>query len=126
MLGIRGFDPIALADDHSVFQKSLTNKLRNILTVVNSDSKADNKKTLTADVFVRNSELRRKVLAAAGGKCGACGGKTFKTASAEWFLEVHHKKWLREGGADTESNMIALCPNCHRKEHYGVSRIYYG
>ena len=26
---------------------------------------------------------------------------------------------LLEGGPDTVENAIALCPNCHRKQHYG-------
>jgi 5-methylcytosine-specific restriction protein A len=26
---------------------------------------------------------------------------------------------LRDGGSDTINNVIALCPNCHRKRHYG-------
>jgi len=27
---------------------------------------------------------------------------------------------LSEGGEDTLENAIALCPNCHRKMHYGI------
>lgn len=33
------------------------------------------------------------------------------------FLEVHHVKWLAKGGSDTVNNVVALCPNCHRKMH---------
>jgi 5-methylcytosine-specific restriction protein A len=29
---------------------------------------------------------------------------------------------LAEGGADTINNVIALCPNCHRKLHYSDKR----
>ena len=35
------------------------------------------------------------------------------------YLEVHHKIRLAYGGEDTVENAIAVCPNCHRKEHYG-------
>ncbi|SFB88291.1 HNH endonuclease [Marinospirillum celere] len=35
------------------------------------------------------------------------------------YLEVHHKTPLALGGEDTVENAIALCPNCHRKAHYG-------
>lgn len=31
------------------------------------------------------------------------------------FLEVHHIHYLSNGGNDTIDNVIALCPNCHRK-----------
>lgn len=33
--------------------------------------------------------------------------------------EVHHKVPLSAGGDDTVENAIALCPNCHRKAHFG-------
>ena len=35
------------------------------------------------------------------------------------YLEVHHKIRLSDGGEDTIDNVVALCPNCHRKAHYG-------
>ncbi len=35
------------------------------------------------------------------------------------YLEVHHRIPLAKKGEDTVANAIALCPNCHRKSHYG-------
>jgi 5-methylcytosine-specific restriction enzyme A len=35
----------------------------------------------------------------------------------EPFLEIHHIKWLSNGGDDSIDNTVALCPNCHRKMH---------
>lgn len=35
------------------------------------------------------------------------------------YLEIHHVRMLRDGGSDTVDNVVALCPNCHRKRHYG-------
>jgi 5-methylcytosine-specific restriction protein A len=32
---------------------------------------------------------------------------------------VHHRVRLADGGDDTTDNAVALCPNCHRKAHYG-------
>lgn len=37
----------------------------------------------------------------------------------EPFLETHHITPLAQGGSDTIENIIAICPNCHRKRHYG-------
>ncbi len=74
--------------------------------------------------FVRNSEFVRLVKSRANGTCECCGGRTFQNSFGEWFLEVHHKTWLSEGGRDEPSNMIALCPNCHRREHFGLDRMY--
>lgn len=36
------------------------------------------------------------------------------------YLEVHHKVPLADDGDDTVGNAIAVCPNCHREEHFGV------
>lgn len=33
------------------------------------------------------------------------------------FLESHHVIWLSKGGEDDIDNVVALCPNCHRKMH---------
>ena len=34
------------------------------------------------------------------------------------YLESHHIIWLKDGGADSLENTVALCPNCHRKMHH--------
>ncbi|MFU8787539.1 MAG: HNH endonuclease [Methylobacter sp.] len=34
-------------------------------------------------------------------------------------MEVHHIVPLSQGGEDTIEYVVALCPNCHRKRHYG-------
>ena len=33
------------------------------------------------------------------------------------IINHHHLKWLSKGGIDTIDNVVALCPNCHRKMH---------
>ena len=30
-------------------------------------------------------------------------------------------KRLSDGGSDTVTNVVALCPNCHREIHYGIN-----
>ena len=32
-------------------------------------------------------------------------------------IETHHIIWLAQGGSDSTDNVVALCPNCHRKMH---------
>jgi len=39
--------------------------------------------------------------------------------TGEPYLEIHHIVPLSKGGKDCIDNVIALCPNCHRKRHYG-------
>ncbi|MDH7515993.1 MAG: HNH endonuclease, partial [Bacteroidota bacterium] len=62
-----------------------------------------------------------EVLARANGICESCRQPApFRRASdGSPYLEVHHRVWLSRGGEDTVSNAVALCPNCHRRMHYG-------
>lgn len=71
--------------------------------------------------FIRNRDVVAETLERADGVCQSCGlPAPFKRKSNDQaYLEVHHKKPLAEGGEDTLENAIALCPNCHRKAHYG-------
>lgn len=123
-LGVRGFKASELNEDHTLFWPPNGEERINAFVEAQNTDIRPRIKSVTSKIFVRNSDLRRHVLAAAKGKCQLCGGKTFQTAAGEWFLEVHHKKWLREGGLDNEENLVALCPNCHRKEHYGIDRKF--
>ena len=41
----------------------------------------------------------------------------FNDKSGDPYLESHHIKWLSKGGEDSPYNVVALCPNCHRKMH---------
>jgi plasmid maintenance system antidote protein VapI len=62
------------------------------------------------------SELRRAVISRAHGNCQLCDCPApFNDAAGYPFLEVHHVVPLHGGGDDSMSNLVALCPNCHRK-----------
>lgn len=126
-LGMRGCDLSELAEQHTVFWPPAMLEQRNGFAVELRTVDAGNprKKSVLVSKFVRNSELRRKVRDSAKGVCQSCGERAFKTSGGDWFLEVHHKKWLREGGPDVEDNLIALCPNCHRQEHFGKNRKFF-
>lgn len=72
-------------------------------------------------VFQRNPDVVAAVLERAEGFCERCKRPApFKRRSDSTpYLEVHHRIRLADGGEDTVSNAIALCPNCHRHMHYG-------
>jgi hypothetical protein len=42
---------------------------------------------------------------------------TCQNCGARRYLHVHHKKPLSEGGDNSNSNLITLCKDCHKKEH---------
>jgi hypothetical protein len=75
----------------------------------------------TTLVFTRNPDVVAETLARANGICQECQSPApfHRRSDGTAYLEVHHRKPLAEGGSDTLENAIALCPNCHRKAHYG-------
>jgi 5-methylcytosine-specific restriction endonuclease McrA len=76
--------------------------------------------------FVRDPYVRAFVLEEANGTCEACASRApFLDGNGDPFLEVHHVDLLAEGGADVVENAAALCPNCHRRLHYGADRLAY-
>lgn len=70
--------------------------------------------------FRRNQDVVAEVLLRANGYCEGCNqAAPFLRVNGTPFLEVHHVVMLAHGGMDTVENAIGLCPNCHRKRHYG-------
>jgi len=77
------------------------------------------KVSTTTSLYARDPFVKAWVLENAKGICESCGSPApFLTSYDEPFLEVHHVVSLAEGGSDTISNTIAVCPNCHRRYHY--------
>ncbi|QGN39271.1 HNH endonuclease signature motif containing protein [Klebsiella oxytoca] len=70
-------------------------------------------------VYVRDPAVKAWILQQSKGVCENCGEKApFYLNDGSPYLEVHHVIPLSSSGADTTSNCIALCPNCHRALHY--------
>jgi 5-methylcytosine-specific restriction protein A len=72
-------------------------------------------------VYRRNADVVAEVLYRAKGKCEECHSPApFPRASdGSPYLEAHHRIMLSHGGEDTVENALAVCPNCHRKLHFG-------
>lgn len=83
--------------------------------------KLPEKTTMVVTTFLRNQYVIAEVLARAKGVCESCDTSApFPRASdGTPYLEVHHVIPLASGGEDTVDNAVALCPNCHRRAHYG-------
>ncbi len=82
-------------------------------------SKVDKKpKTTETTVYYRDPYLKEMVKRIAEGKCQYCGNDApFIDNEGQPYLEEHHVKRLADGGTDTINNVVAICPNCHRKVH---------
>jgi len=76
----------------------------------------------TSRVFNRSAQVRAAVLGRARGRCERCGEPGFSMPNGAVYLETHHVVPLAEGGPDIESNVVALCPNHHRRAHHGLDR----
>lgn len=76
----------------------------------------------TGFIFDRSSEVRRVVLELAAGVCECCSMPGFKMDNGHIFLETHHVIPLSKNGPDEEWNIVAICPNDHRRAHFGEDR----
>lgn len=66
----------------------------------------------------RNMYLPELIKRMANGKCQLCGQVLdYKDSAGRPYLEAHHVIPLADDGPDSIDNMVALCPNCHRKMH---------
>lgn len=120
--------PIPLSD-----LKSLENKREKLAAKLtdsalkkrleNAPKKASKVQTAIKSYY-RNPYVAEYVKRRAGGRCELCANYgPFIVAKGFPFLEVHHVKWLSDGGEDTIENTVALCPNCHRKMHFINSNV---
>lgn len=67
--------------------------------------------------YVRNPYVAAYAKRLAGGICDLCRAPAPFEAIGGPYLEAHHVEWLAHGGADVVDNVVALCPNCHRRVH---------
>ena len=75
----------------------------------------------TTTLYVRNPDVVAEVLYLASGRCNRCRQDApFLRRDGTPYLEVHHIVPLSHGGIDAVENAEAVCPNCHRKAHFGV------
>lgn len=57
-------------------------------------------------------------------KCECCNETTFITIKDEAYLEYHHLLPFNiVDGQDHYINIYGICPNCHRKLHYGNEKL---
>lgn len=70
--------------------------------------------------YKRDSDISQYIKRRAQGYCEYCNNLgPFELEEDIYYLESHHVEFLSEGGIDVLENIVALCPSCHRKAHYG-------
>lgn len=84
------------------------------------------KRKSSREVYERSEDVKKYVLCRAKGHCEACGAAApFITLAKKPFLEVHHINRLAEEGLERIDRVAAICPNCHRRCHYGEDASAY-
>jgi hypothetical protein len=86
------------------------------------EARLPNQREVSGKVWERDRKVRDAALRRAAGKCEFCKQRGFKMVGGGTYLETHHVIPLSEGGADSEANVAALCPNDHREAHHGERR----
>lgn len=56
-------------------------------------------------------QVRKRILLRDGFKCQQCGLDSKR-------LHVHHKEFKRNGGGESDDNLVTLCAHCHRVLHF--------
>lgn len=75
----------------------------------------------------RSSDVHEYALRRAAGVCEGCDRRApFVDATGNAFLEVHHLTRLADDGPDAPANVVAVCPNCHRRAHHAIDRAEFG
>jgi 5-methylcytosine-specific restriction protein A len=84
-------------------------------------SKKPSRQSVISYTYKRNPDIVAETLFRANGNCESCGnhGPFNRASDGSVYLEVHHIVPLSQDGEDSLSNVHALCPNCHRKAHFG-------
>jgi 5-methylcytosine-specific restriction enzyme A len=71
--------------------------------------------------YRRSKALKMYVRARAGGRCEECEERApFKDRRGQPYIEPHHTRRISDGGPDHPRWVIALCPECHARVHFGL------
>jgi 5-methylcytosine-specific restriction protein A len=112
-------DPVELEERVRALQK-------NPPAIAPPGSRQPQQVSTTSTTYVRDPAVKVWVQNLAKGHCEGCGEQApFLGADGLPYLEVHHVMPLAKNGSDRISNAVALCPNCHRRCHYGKDREEY-
>ena len=112
-----------VTSDHS----ELENKVQSLLSKPIAKPEGETKPKVNEQsirAFERDPKVKVWVLQNSKGKCEACLQLApFMKEGGTPYLEVHHLLPLSEGGSDTITNTVAVCPNCHMALHYSKDKI---
>lgn len=104
--------------EHAITRGIFSGKFIDQFDIDQADKASSKRVDRNSSVFVHDPKVRAAVRIRANGKCEYCGEAGFQMESDAVYIETHHIEPLSEGGLDIVTNVIALCPNDHRKAHF--------
>lgn len=126
LLAYRSSDQLDLTAVDEQFTKGIQNSIaddpqRRMARLALKGQSLPKKVAVTSTAFLRDPDVVAEALLRASGRCEECASPApfLRKTDGQPYLEVHHKIPLASGGRDTMDNVLALCPNCHRKAHFG-------
>lgn len=112
--------PIYTLPSQTSFSKTSLQQLR--ILALSRPPRESSGQVRTSSTSYRSAALKAYVRKRADGVCEGCGSDAPFSTKDGPFLECHHIFRLADGGPDHPQNVIALCPNCHRRAHYSKDR----
>jgi hypothetical protein len=110
--------------DHDDLMNKASELMKNYLSNRPDGNGKPKRKSQNTNIYERDPKVVAWVLQNANGICQGCKKTApfMRSKDGMPYLEVHHVKQLKDGGSDRIDNAVALCPNCHRKAHYGKEK----
>lgn len=131
---------LVIQQDHDkkryIFRRSQKDILAKVLSSIFGQSVLDEEQIEPVEVqelnldtyerISRNNSLREEVLKKSNYTCELCKKtNTFQDKESKWYFEAHHvipynptNQKLFNVTLDHLSNLVCLCPECHRKVHF--------
>ena len=113
-----------IPSEYISFQIQVSDSLKKTTTEPPVGSIKPQKSKTSSTKYERDHKVVAWITHLANGICESCNQPApFQSQDEQPFLEVHHLKQLADGGTDTITNAIAVCPNCHRELHFGQNKV---
>jgi len=109
-------------NEYFSFQIKVSDALKKPKTKPPIGSRKPKKSKTASTKYERDHEVAAWVTHFAKGICESCNQPAPFSSSRGPYLEVHHMQRLADGEPDEPNNVIAVCPNCHRKAHSSVDK----
>ena len=121
------FDIRILLDDQDAIDITTNDITKEVVESIVYEPKIKQEKVINEkSAYARNPEIAKKCIVLSNYKCNLDENhESFITKKGKPYMEAHHLIPISyqdyfEYSLDVEANIISLCPNCHRKLHYGI------